>query len=859
MTKSSPTHLKKELAALPIARIETMDVSYVLLLREYLFTNGCQVFVNTGPTENVTYFFLVGDSNFVKKTLAFRHNLGKKQCILCWDQEDHESIEQFLDIHSKIVYINPVPLTPDILSEIFTFLFTTKGKELNMQSSQIKSSRLKQFYDDGLNRSSLMNIEIEENEPMIPPSSHMYEEVQKNRIAKVISDTFERKHKKPVETPLNGDQTRPVSPLSPFTGFQSFLSRKLGIAIILCILFIAPFFFYGISFSIRVWSLLNAASCFKNGKSDCVAVNIKKERLWSGYNQLTMPFVHTALRFPLGEKTVQAFERLDRLCDIIADVEDELLFVNDDVLSIGSSLFLNQKEKQSLSPVVAVDTIKKKVPSIRNKLDIAASYVQSLQTEKVFPFSIPFVQKQIEKAGLKLDKFREIAQMGQRLSQLYPFVAGFRDKERILVILQNTSELRPTGGFIGSLAHLTISEGVLEEIRIEDVYALDGQLKGHIDPPTPLKELLGQEHWYLRDSNWNPDFRKTGEQVRFFYEKETGEHIDSVIGITSSFIVRLLRIIGPVDIPLYNDRITADNFYLKSLYYTQANFFPGSSQKKDFLGALTEALLVKVQKQPQSGIAIMEGVHDSLISRDIQWYTTNPDGQETIEQFGWGGTVPAGTACLSLEHQPPCLFSYFFINEANLSVNKVNTFIDRTQSRSIRISESGDISETIMRKLQNLSQGESGTGAYTTYLRIFFPSNVTLTNLTLDGKPVPMKDPKNKRTDLPYGELDLSLPNVTGIGIAFEVAPGRERIISASVSHTTSFLTQNKEELLTLFEQKQAGVDQVPITTSITYPPTWDAHPFPSTDTERMVAKPGYLEYNTILSKDSEVSIRFVR
>jgi len=859
MTKSFPTHLKKELAALPIARIETMDVSYILLLREYLFTNGCQVFVNTGPTENVTYFFVVGDSNFVKKTLAFRHNLGKKQCILCWDQDDHESIEQFLDIHSKIVYINPVPLTPDILSEIFTFLFTTKGKELNMQSSQVKPSRLKQFYDDGLKRSSLTNIEIEENEPTIPPSSHIYEEVQKKRIAKVISDTFERKHKKPVETPSSGDQPRPVSPLSPFTVFQSLLSHKLGIAFILGILFIAPFLFYGVSFSVRIWSLSNAASCFKNGKGDCVKANIKKERLWSGYNQLPMPFVHSALRLPLGEKTVQAFERLDRLCDVIADVEDELLSINDAVLSMGSSLFLDQKDKQSLSPAVAVDTIKKKVPSIRNKLDIAASYVQSLQTEKVFPFSIPFVQKQIEKAGLKLDKLREIAQMGQRLSQLYPFVAGFRDKERIVVILQNTSELRPTGGFIGSLAHLTISEGVLDEIRIEDVYVLDGQLKGHIDPPTPLKELLSQEHWYLRDSNWNPDFRKTGEQVGFFYEKETGEHIDSVIGITSSFIVRLLRIMGPVDIPLYNDRITADNFYLKSLYYTQANFFPGSSQKKDFLGALMEALLVKIQKQPQSGIAIMEVVHDSLMSRDIQWYTTNPDGQETIEQFGWGGIVPAGTACLSLERQPPCLFSYFFINEANLSVNKVNTFIDRTQSRLLRISESGDISETITRKLQNLSQGESGTGAYTTYLRIFFPSNVTLTNLTLDGKPIPMKDPKNKRTDLPYGELDLSLANVTGIGIAFDVAPGRERIVSASVSHTTPILAQNKEGLLTLFEQKQAGVDQVPITTSIAYPPTWDAHPFPSIDTERMVAKPGYLEYNTILSKDSEVSIRFVR
>jgi len=855
MNKSSSSPLKKELTALPIARIETMDQSYVLLLREYLFTNGCQVFVNSGPTENVTYLFIVGDSNFVKKTLAFRHELGKKQLIICWDPEDHESIKQFLGTHSKIVYIDPIPLTQPILTEIFTFLFTTKGKELDMQTQAAKKTHKQSCWDDD-HINNISSNDVVEEEPQAPLDSGINENIQKNRIQIIISDMFGGKFTSYASVSESGEAR---SRKNTQEG-KGRVMPNTTIAIFLSIfIFIAPFLLYIGSFLLRGWALVSASANFKDGKRNEVAKNIKNERIWSGFTHVCMPFVHTVLRLPMGIKTIQAYERIDTLFDTIAEVESELLTLNDAVLSIGSSLLLGKSGKEPLSPVVAVDTIRRKMPSIKNKLDLASAYLQSSDDPNIFPFSFPSVRTQIERVSEKLGKLRQISEVGERISQIYPFIGGFRDKQRMLILLQNSGELRPTGGFIGSLAHLTISEGSLTDIRIEDVYTLDGQLKGHVDPPTPIKDLLAQEHWYLRDSNWNPDFSKTAKEVQFFYEKETGEHVESVMGVTSSFLVKILKAIGPVDIPFYNDRITADNFYLKSLYYTQKNFFPGSSQKKDFLGALMEALLTKLQTNSQSGIAIMEIIHDSLVSRDIQWYSSNTEGQQAIEQFGWGGKVPAGSTCLTLENQPPCFFSYAYINEANVSVNKVNAFIDRSQTRLIQISEEGKVSETITRKIQNLSQGESGTGGYLTYVRIFFQSSNMLTNLTLDGKPVPMKDEKAKSQTIPYGELDVSLPGLTGIGIALEVAPGRERTISVTISHGETILTDTKEALMTVFEQKQAGVDMVPVTTTVNFPPAWEAAVLPSTPTSRIIAKQGYLQYNTLLSQDSEFSFRLIR
>jgi len=745
------------------------------------------------------------------------------------------------------------------LTDIFTFLFTTKGKELDMQTRHPKKYNVSDDWEYIEEQQKLTeDMEQNKNEPLSPPIADKYEQIQKSRIQKAIIDMFGRSNESAPS------ETQPGKVKSPFyknfsKSKTAWLSRMTAAILLTIICLGSPFLLYIGSFLFRGWALTQAATGFKEGKSAAVSHSIRTEAVWSGYTRLTMPLVHALLRLLLGDKTVQAYERMDKLLDVLAEVETELLTINEAVLSIGSSLLLEKKDKQALSPVVAVDTIRKSIPGIKNKLDLASTYLQSCDNPRIFPFSLPYVSAQIEKASAKIEKLRQIAGVGERISQIYPFVGGFKDKQTMLVLLQNSGELRPTGGFIGSLAHLTVSEGALVDIRIEDVYALDGQLKGHVDPPIPIRDVLAQEHWYLRDSNWNPDFAQTARDVQFFYEKETGEKVDNVVGITSSFVVKILRITGPVEIPLYNDRITADNFYLKSLFYTQANFFPGSSQKKDFLGSLMEALLIKLQTNPQSGIAIMEIIHDSLASRDIQWYTSIAEGQQAVERFGWGGKVPTGTTCLTLENQPQCIFTYMYINEANLSVNKVNTFIDRSQMRSILISDEGKITETITRKIMNLSQGESGTGTYTTYIRIFFPSGNMLTNLTLDGKPVTMKDEKTKSQTLPYGEIDTSVPGLTGIGVAFDVEPGRERIISASVSYGETIMTDKKEALMTVFEQKQAGVDSVQTTTMIGYPPMWETALLPSAKKGDVIAKKGYLEYNTILSEDNEFSFRLMR
>ncbi|MEA3304178.1 MAG: DUF4012 domain-containing protein [Patescibacteria group bacterium] len=94
---------------------------------------------------------------------------------------------------------------------------------------------------------------------------------------------------------------------------------------------------------------------------------------------------------------------------------------------------------------------------------------------------------------------------------------GEKDLQRYLFVFQNSAEIRPTGGFIGSLMLLDFLDGVYTQTPI-DVYKLDGQLTEKIPIPYGLQKVA--ENFYLRDSNYWPDFPQSAEQISWFLEKE---------------------------------------------------------------------------------------------------------------------------------------------------------------------------------------------------------------------------------------------------------------------------------------------------------------------------------------------------
>ena len=174
-------------------------------------------------------------------------------------------------------------------------------------------------------------------------------------------------------------------------------------------------------------------------------------------------------------------------------------------------------------------------------------------------------------------------------------IFGEKNPQDYVVFFYNNMEIRPGGGFIGSFAHVTFDTYTLKEFKVYDVYDADGQLGIHVEPPLPIRTYLEQPHWFLRDSNFNPDFERNIDTADFFLRKELSlPEFDGAAAITATGLSYILEAFGDVYIEDFGETINKDNFYIKTQSQTEQDFFPGSTKKKNFLSSVGRTLMFKL-------------------------------------------------------------------------------------------------------------------------------------------------------------------------------------------------------------------------------------------------------------------------
>ncbi len=112
----------------------------------------------------------------------------------------------------------------------------------------------------------------------------------------------------------------------------------------------------------------------------------------------------------------------------------------------------------------------------------------------------------------------EFAQFGLGGAEIMPEMFGQAGPRTYLILLENSDELRPTGGFISAVGHVQVSQGQLISMTAEDSYAIDDFTKVYPDPPQPLLDYMGSEQWVFRDANWSPDFPTTALEAIQLYQ-----------------------------------------------------------------------------------------------------------------------------------------------------------------------------------------------------------------------------------------------------------------------------------------------------------------------------------------------------
>lgn len=537
-------------------------------------------------------------------------------------------------------------------------------------------------------------------------------------------------------------------------------------------------------------------------------------------------------------KNLYSFARPTFLLFSLAQTTDDLFAMHEKaILIMNASVDIQQNAHQAFTLLMN-----------KNKSDIEKqktyTLIQSIKKSlSDLEEHLVFLNQKIPSHLSFLDKYREqiansinMVAKAKKLAIYLPSILAQDGEKKYLLLFANNMELRPGGGFIGSYGILTMKNLTFEGIQVYDVYDADGQLTAHVKPPDPIRDYLSQPHWFLRDSAFSPDFYENYFQAKFFLDKEKQlSDFSGGILITTTAIKNILYAFGNLYLPDFNEKVNADNFYLKTQLYAEKGFFPGSTQKKSFLSALTRQILTNLDSIPE--LEFIRQVYKSAEEKQLVFYIEDADLQKVIDSYYWAGRIIE-------PHCPPkidnCYTDFLFPYDANLGVNKANFFMNRAMEVKINIDPDGIVHSYLNIKFKNNSlQDIFPGGSYQNYFQVLIPRDSLIKKIMID--------------DRQLDQYDQEMGQFKKIGFFFDVPIQSKKEVSIEYQSIKKFLPG--KAIYQFLLQKQIGSINNDINLEITLPPNM----FLVNQNFSALVKNNQILYNTELSADKIFFIELLK
>lgn len=392
---------------------------------------------------------------------------------------------------------------------------------------------------------------------------------------------------------------------------------------------------------------------------------------------------------------------------------------------------------------------------------------------------------------------------------LVPFAAiapeygGLSADKQFLVLFLNNTELRPGGGFIGVYGLMVMRDGEIKNLVTADSYSIDAFVQGHpeyhVNPPPPLVSYLNQPVWYFRDSDWSPDFYQTSQDAVQLMRQEIAfggqpvPDISGVVGLTPTFISRLLAYVGPITVE--GQTFTSDNIADLLEYQVEKGFEADGiplAQRKDIVSTLTNELVDELLALPPSDWPnLFKILHAGFEAKEFVLMSNDSKTQAALEDSGWSGTL-----------NPAQADDVLLVVDANLAALKTDPVVERHIDYSVRKTGHGYQATTSI-KYDHHGGFDWKTTRYRTYTRVYAPLGSVL--VSSSGS---LKDDKTRNPGLLPGTVTVADElGMTSFGAFTAIEPGQSGTLTFTYdlpANVAAAIDRGTYRLLT-FKQLGAG------------------------------------------------------
>ncbi len=406
-----------------------------------------------------------------------------------------------------------------------------------------------------------------------------------------------------------------------------------------------------------------------------------------------------------------------------------------------------------------------------------------------------------------------------------PFLRDFfgaNGQREYLFLFQNDAELRPGGGFIGSLALLHFDQGAFSILDApgRGPFAVNDFFPKVLLPPQPVLAIA--PYWTLHDANWFVDFPASAQKVLWFYEQARGFPVDGVVALTPRVIERLLAVTGPVSLPRYGLVLTQDNFLTLTEDQVEVQYDRAANQPKQFIVDLIPVILEKISSLPTGkSLAALAVLDESTRSKDLLLWLKNNEQRDRLSRLAWLGEIPKVTG------------DVVSVVDANLGGGKTSRSLVRETNLDIRV-QGTTVENTLRLTYQHRgTAGDRLTGTpYRGYVKVYLPAGSTLIDSGGFDRPA-VKDfftpPADAQpdADLAATETNALLDEQSGMrktdefgltafGNWLVLNPGESQTVTLRYRSTAALDRQASGTLYRLTVIKQPGAYAQPLRVSVT-------------------------------------------
>lgn len=386
-----------------------------------------------------------------------------------------------------------------------------------------------------------------------------------------------------------------------------------------------------------------------------------------------------------------------------------------------------------------LEKVTPQIGEIGQKLAVSKTEVDQINPNR-YPekFRNQEIRKPLSQLITLVDQVSTLTSDARPVLEKTPWLLGIDAPRRYLIIFQNDSEIRPTGGFMTAYALLEVNKGKLKPLLSEDIYTVDSKFKPDQKAPQALIDYIafpyGQDpRWRLRDMNISPDFKVSMETFIPNFQKVSKEEFDGVVSIDTRVLVRLLEVLGPVGVPEWGNFSAVPDKRCDGcpqvVYELERLITKPTSEirltRKAVIGPLMHSVLSNAFGSPKEKLpSLFTASFNSLIEKDILFYFPSGEVQKAMEAFNLAGRIRDFEG------------DFFHWNDSNFGGAKANLFINQKVTQEITVDKDGQIIKEVSVEFKNPSPHSVGCDAesgglclnapYRDWFRLYVPKGSQL-------------------------------------------------------------------------------------------------------------------------------------